>query len=73
MILKRTWTVPVGSKKGETKKIHPGKHEIERIANPRGEKEPWLVLKNTTIGHEESYWHQWKGDHLGHWEVNIKE
>lgn len=33
-----------------------GKHEMERIPNPLGYPNPWLVLKGTKIGQAETTW-----------------
>lgn len=62
--------------------LQPGRHKLERIPNPFGREDTWLVLKGTLIGFAEEAWHAWKNgvlDHQGQptdwgdWEIIIEE
>lgn len=51
-----------------------GKHEIERIPNPLGCNNSWLVLKGTKIGGSENFLRRFKkGFWRGEFEVIIEE
>ena len=50
LVLEEKFEVNDGSNLGRKQFIPPGKHEIEKIANPFGYKFPWLVLTGTKIG-----------------------
>jgi len=78
LILKRAWTVDEIDANGcpGTYTIPIGRHEVERIESPIGEKDtPWLVLKGreTKIGKAEEFWRQWKEFKWGDYQVVIEE
>lgn len=54
-----SWYVPDRST-GLTGIIPPGRHEVERVHFP-GTKEPWIVLKGSSIGAVESFFRQYGG------------
>ena len=56
MTLKRSRSAFDGSQKGKTVTIPEGRHEIEGVGNPFGDKTKWLVLKGTLIGGAEDFW-----------------
>ena len=68
-ILKRDWMM-IDGETGEDKTITAGRHEIERIDNPFGHDNPWLVLKGSKIGRAENAWRDWENkgtiNHPGH-------
>jgi hypothetical protein len=61
---KTVWKLVDGSKPGTAYfNLQPGRHELERIPNPRIKNGvPWLVLKGTKIGWAECAWKQWKNN-----------
>ena len=52
--------------------IHPGRYQLEPIANPLGHRNPWLVLKGTKIGMPEGAWMYWKNG-SGDLRISINE
>lgn len=72
IVLKKDWEVPDGSTTNQKAIIPAGRHEIERIPNPRGYDAPWLVLKGTKIGQAEGAWRLWEEDN-DDWQVVIEE
>jgi hypothetical protein len=86
LILKKSWTVVDASRtdyhdprtEGKLRSrpettVSPGTHQIERISNPLGHSEDWLVLVNTKIGQAESDWRLWESPEWGDSQVVIVE
>jgi hypothetical protein len=87
--LKRTWEMRDHSKHRDHAKtnVKPGVYELERIPNPYGLRQDWLIIKGTTIGMAEVAWRQWqngpidnpgspnhgKAVNRGDWEIVIEE
>jgi hypothetical protein len=44
--------------------VELGVNELERIPNPVGKIEPWLIIKDTTIGMPENRWRLWINGHV---------
>jgi hypothetical protein len=62
--LHRAWQLPDANSK-RIVNITPGRYELEPIENPKGKRNPWLVLKGTKIGMPEGarrYWTEGPGD-----------
>lgn len=57
--LKRPWEMLDVERKGNII-VPEGRYPLERIDNPFGHLEPWLVIKGTEIGMAESFWRYWK-------------
>lgn len=76
LTLKRSWTVSEVDELGHQvpHTIPIGRHAIERIESPLGEKGvKWLVLKDTKIGAKEEFWRQWESFKWGDYQVVIEE
>ena len=73
LIVKCDWPVQDGLTPQGTAVIPTGTHEVERIPNPRGRGNDWIVLKSTQIGAGEVFWRQWEGAEWGEAEVRIEE
>lgn len=65
LVLKRDWEALNATGQKLVKAIIPaGRHEVERIPNPFGHNNSWLVLKGTLIGASEGSWREWKNGEL---------
>jgi len=58
--LLKSWHALTADDQGHTTHavIPAGRHEVERIPNPRGHGGYWLVLKGTKTGCSEELWRQ---------------
>jgi len=45
------------SLKGATRPLQPGRYELEKIPNPYGHAQPWILVRGTKLGMAEKAWY----------------
>lgn len=73
-ILLRTWEMMDYTDDPKKKvKVPAGEYQVERIPNPYGHKNYWLILKGTTTGMSEGSWRGFSGSDIPEYNITLIE
>ena len=73
IVTKCEWEICDSVTLGKDVLLASGRYEVVRIPNPYGHKDPWLLVKGTTMGAAEGWWRDWSDPGYGEYQINVED